>query len=401
MVYNELRKYSCLRSVVFCCFLLPSNLTDNITDLTMIPVVHVKLRKDKVKNKKTAIVLQLYWNKQQKQVFTGLYIEDKYFDNGKIVKHPNAAWYNQAIKRKTDELEKHFLDQYVAKGEVNINAKGSKVSRMSFYNYGLKYFRDKIGTCKEDYIIRCIYRLNDFKEFAGNVSFEGVTPQVLKDYEQHLYKKGIKRNTINGRMKKIKEVFHHAVRAKVTDHDPFHLYSAPTYKQSLRTHLTLDEIRQIETADMDERLHTVRDFFLLCCHVGLRYSDASKIETVKNKGVERLILETKKGDEVVSIKVTPTVKAIIKRLKGKKLPTNQKVNEYLKLIGNYAELDKVLTFHVARHSFAVNAASAGLPMEVVQRLLGHKSIRSTAIYYKITDTKLDEAMDKLESFRTA
>lgn len=355
------------------------------------PHVHIKLRTDKVRDGKHPIILQVYFNKKQKQVFTGLWVEPNQFKNGEIIKHPNKSLYNGIISKKKHELEAMFLS-----GET---PESKTASRKSFYDFGVKFFRGKANTADHEYIVRMIYRLNDFKEFAGDVTFQAITPQLLKEYEDHLFAKGISGNTINGRFKKIKEVFTQAIKEKITDNNPFDFYKVIPYKQPQRSFLTLDEIKQIEEADIDPRLHKVRDFFLFACYTGLRYSDSNKISTVKNKGVERLIIATQKTDEQVSIKVTPTIKKLINQLKGKKLPSNQKTNEWLKLIGKAAKITKNLTFHVARHSFAVNAASAGIPIEVTARLLGHNSIRTTAIYYKITDSKLDEAMDKLEEFK--
>jgi integrase len=83
---------------------------------------------------------------------------------------------------------------------------------------------------------------------------------------------------------------------------------------------------------------------------------------------------------------------------GKILPviSNQKLNEYLKEIADLYNVTKNLTFHMARHSFATTIAlSNGVPIETVSKMLGHKSIKTTQIYAKITDLKMNNDMQKL------
>lgn len=80
---------------------------------------------------------------------------------------------------------------------------------------------------------------------------------------------------------------------------------------------------------------------------------------------------------------------------GKLLPviSNQKMNEYLGEIAEVCQIDKRITFHLARHSFATLSISYGVPIESVSKMLGHTNIRTTQIYAKIIDTKLSEDMD--------
>ena len=82
----------------------------------------------------------------------------------------------------------------------------------------------------------------------------------------------------------------------------------------------------------------------------------------------------------------------------KKTPTNQKCNKYLKEIFQHLEIDKHITTHTARHSFAVNSLEFGIPLKVVSKLLGHKSIQTTEIYAQIRDEYLKENINKWDEF---
>ncbi len=86
---------------------------------------------------------------------------------------------------------------------------------------------------------------------------------------------------------------------------------------------------------------------------------------------------------------------------GSLLPvnSNQKMNAYLKEIATLAGINKTLTFHLARHTFATTITLAnGVPIESVSEMLGHKSIRTTQIYAKVIDKKVSEDMSNLETF---
>ena len=89
---------------------------------------------------------------------------------------------------------------------------------------------------------------------------------------------------------------------------------------------------------------------------------------------------------------------------GKLFPmlTNQKTNSYLKEIADICGIKKNLTFHLARHTFATMSLSKGVPMESVSKMLGHTNIRTTQIYARITNNKIEHDMeelaDKLDKF---
>ena len=96
-------------------------------------------------------------------------------------------------------------------------------------------------------------------------------------------------------------------------------------------------------------------------------------------------------------------KMILEKYKGKStnnqlLPilSNQKMNAYLKEIGDVCEIEKELTFHLARHTFATTITLAkGVPIETVSKMLGHTNIRTTQIYARITDSKISNDMQAL------
>ena len=104
-----------------------------------------------------------------------------------------------------------------------------------------------------------------------------------------------------------------------------------------------------------------------------------------------------------NIRLLDIPKAILNKYEGKLkngqlLPviSNQKMNDYLKEIAVLCGIDKNITFHLARHTFATTVTLAnGVPIESVSKMLGHTDIRTTQIYAKVIDTKLSNDMELL------
>ena len=377
-----------------------SNLLPNTQPMQ--PILHKKLRLDKIKNGKCPVVIQIYFNKQRKQIFSGLSIEPALWDAEKqqsTSKHHDHLFFNRMLKNKVEALEKEYFRQELTDGAININTT-TRQSKKSFFDYSQAYYNGLGNKAGRHYINKSKAAIRDFKAFAGDLTFQQVTPQILKGFEDHLFDKGRARNTINFVFKKLKQPFAHANKEKVTDCNPFNMFKPVTYKQTKREYLTMDEIEAIAGVELPDVLDNIRNYALLSAFTGLRFGDLQKFDKKKfittNKGIERIIVGTTKTGEVVSIKLSKNVKTIIDKIK-KPLPSNVHTNRLLKIICQAAQV-KVVSFHKFRHSAAVNMASAGLSIEVVSRILGHTDIRTTAIYYKITDSRLDEAMDKFDAF---
>ncbi len=193
--------------------------------------------------------------------------------------------------------------------------------------------------------------------------------------------------------------------------DPFAGYNL-NRKEVEKPYLTEDEMERIILKDFrSTRLSNVRDIFVFCCYTGLAYIDAKQLkrsELVKGFDGEQWIIKNRQKTESASrIPLLPAALRILEKyeddpqcqIKNVVLPvlTNQKMNEYLKEIAERCDIDKLLTFHVARHTFATTVTlSNGVPMETVSKMLGHKNLRQTQHYAKIVDAKIAYDMKLLK-----
>ena len=175
-----------------------------------------------------------------------------------------------------------------------------------------------------------------------------------------------------------------------------------------RAFLSMEEIETMFNKEFaTDRLNLVKDIFLFSCFTGLAYSDVKKL-SYKNIGIgvdsERWIfINRTKTDTRSNIPLLPIASAILKKYENhpqvvnqeRLLPilSNQKMNSYLKEIADLCGINKELTFHIARHTFATTVTlSNGVPIESVSKMLGHKNLHTTQHYAKILDLKVSNDM---------
>jgi site-specific recombinase XerD len=175
-----------------------------------------------------------------------------------------------------------------------------------------------------------------------------------------------------------------------------------------RVYLTEEEVQRMADKSFDiDRLSQVRDVFLFCCFTGLAYVDVKKLKISEiSKGVDGglwIFTNRQKTETRSAIPLLPTATQLIKKYSNHPLcinkdmplpvPSNQKMNGYLKEIAAMCGIDKVLTSHIARHTFATTITlSNGVPIETVSKMLGHSSIKQTQHYAKILDLKVSADM---------
>lgn len=189
--------------------------------------------------------------------------------------------------------------------------------------------------------------------------------------------------------------------------DPFLGYKAKI-KEVERPYLIKEEIQSIyEKEFASDRLNQVRDIFLFSCYTGLAYIDVKKLSKSHiNLGIDGdkwIFTNRQKTGTSTRVPLLPLAQELI--LKYEDHPecvnlnvlfpvlSNQKMNSYLKEIANVCGINKELTFHIARHTFATTVTlSNGVPIESVSKMLGHKNLKTTQHYAKILDKKVSDDM---------
>lgn len=218
---------------------------------------------------------------------------------------------------------------------------------------------------------------------------------------------GYSQNTTYKCMKFFKQVINKAIRAGLITVDPFNGYKISVQRVD-RGFLSEDDLKKMmEKEFASKRLEQVRDIFVFACFSGLAYIDLAnlRVDNIQKMFDGRLWIVThrQKTNTKVTVPLLPPAIKILKKYEGKYLDgqllpiiTNQKLNCYLKEIADICGIEKNLTFHLARHTFATTMTlGKGVPIESVSKMLGHTNIQTTQIYARITNEKISHDMENL------
>ena len=190
--------------------------------------------------------------------------------------------------------------------------------------------------------------------------------------------------------------------------NPFSEYQIKLQKVD-RGYLTKEELQKIIEKKFDiKRLELIRDLFVFSSFTGLSYIDIKNLCKdhlyIAHDGNLWLRMNRNKSGETTNVRLFDLPKSLISKYGNPDsnylfpVPSNQKVNAYLKEIADVCGIRKNLTFHVARHTMATTVCLAnGMPIESLSKVLGHTNIKTTQLYAKITDEKLSNDLAILKS----
>lgn len=243
----------------------------------------------------------------------------------------------------------------------------------------------------------------------SDIPFTQLDFSFIEEYDFYLrVELKLKPNTILGIMRHLRKMIKLAIGEGIITRDPFEGYS-PERPKAEQKYLTRDELHKIITTPLDHPCrYLTRDMFLFSVFTGLAYRDICNL-TEKNivrasDGVLWIETTRQKTGTPCEIPLMEIPLQILDKYKGlapdgKLLPMQScgRLNKNLKVIAKLCGLKRKLIFHAGRHTYASEIClSQGVPIETVSRMLGHRDLRSTQIYAKISNDKISEDTDKLE-----
>lgn len=259
-----------------------------------------------------------------------------------------------------------------------------------------------------------------WKFHVKDIDVKDINHEFITSFE--FYLRSVRKCCNNSAVKYIKN-FKKVIRICIANSwinkDPFVNYKSKV-REVKRDYLSEEELEKIsQKRFVSDRLNQVRDIFLFSCFTGLAYADVKKLKRSEiNVGVDggKWIFTSRQKTETASrIPLLPFTLQLLERYKDHPqcvikdrvlpVPSNQKMNAYLKEIADICGITKQFTFHIARHTFATTVTlSNGVPIESVSKMLGHTNLRTTQHYAKILDKKVGDDMkilhDKFSSFNS-
>ncbi|HUN14047.1 MAG TPA: site-specific integrase [Alistipes sp.] len=208
----------------------------------------------------------------------------------------------------------------------------------------------------------------------------------------------------------LKNFILYAIRNEWIEKNPFRYYKMKIDKSNVKVPLTKLELDTLIRKPMpNDRLDRIRDVFVFCCLTGLAFTDADNLRrehiTTDEHGTMWIHKPREKTAVMSRVPLLPLPIDLLNKytrdpdlqVKGKLLPvpSNQKMNAYLKEIADLCNIQKNLTTHCARHTFATLAIEYGMPIDIIAKILGHTNTNMTRRYAKISEANISREMQKL------
>ncbi|MCW9712691.1 site-specific integrase [Aliifodinibius salicampi] len=384
---------------------------------------YIYIRKDKIdKNNKVPVYLRLTHDGNRVEISLKVKVEVDNWDRDS----QRATGRNNSVNNriedalsKVNRLERKYIDEERPPLEKIKREFQGKVQKRHFYLQEWDKLLDEIqkdknrseGTYKKYRTTRNHFQ-NFLKRYTGSkdIKFDNLTIDLINDYFKYLRNElGFKHNTVVRYVKNTKVVLNKALKRGWINKDPF-IELDLTYKETDRTCLSLEEVNKLKEKEITiDRLDRIRDYFLFSCYTGLSFSDISKTkkrDIYDTEGNKLLIIKRQKTGNKSYIPLLPTPLDILKKHNYEEktakellfeVPSNQNYNAYLKELADICGIEKHLTTHVARHTFATTITlEQGVSLETVGNMLGHSQLRTTQIYSKVTQQKALSEMEKVE-----
>lgn len=358
----------------------------------------IKLRKRLLKDGRQTLYLDLYHNGKREYEYLKLYLipEKSRADketNKKTMQLAEAIKAKRIVDYQNGKFGFHqpehnirFFDYYSAMCEKR---KGAPESRGNWGNWYSCYKHLKIYEKNEDITFDDITPewVQGFKDYLENDA-KAWSPRYERELEYHKLSRNSKLSYFN----KLRACIHQALADGVISDNPLRGVDNFKAEESKRMYLTIDEIKAITAADCPAP--GVKRAFLFSCLTGLRRSDIMKMtwsEVHKQGEYTRIIFKQKKTSGQEYIDITPQAAELLGERRN---PTDLVFNDFLtasatnhaiKVWMLRAGITKEITFHCARHTFAVMMLDIGTDIYTVSKLLGHRELSTTQIYAKVLD----------------
>lgn len=363
---------------------------------------HFYLNNYKRKDGKCQIFYNVNINGERDRIPTGLHIKPEYWDNdlGRVKKKFDTEDINLSLDNmdsKTTEIRTQyrlsksaFLDVKTFRNEF-FN-KTPKYDFITFANHHIETEATKESSKRHSRSV--IKKLSDYK---NPIPFSSLTLGFFEDYRGHLFKNGNKKTTIASNIKVIKKVLNLAKKHGLFinfDIDDLKVGSMKGSKVNLSL-IEVEKLKQYYFSEKVDRGHLLSlGYFLFACYTSLRISEIQRLRRWDLKG-NAITFYADKTDKSHTVVLNNTAKAIIERHPALFVEhiSPESINRTLKNIMklNTVKINKNVSMHTGRHTFATNFLRKGGNVRDLQQILNHSSILTTMIYVHIVESESNMA----------
>lgn len=271
----------------------------------------------------------------------------------------------------------------------------------SFTDYILNYLEENKTRLRPESWWSYKSQVTKMLKFKKQICFADVNEKFISEYQHYMsHELHNNENTISKSLRSLRTFVNVAMRYGYIKTNPFR-YITIKKVDGKRDFLSLEELNILSNAyftdsKIDPKEKEILCYFLFSCYTGLRYSDLKSLQSSAIKD-DMLHIKMHKTSHLVSIPLSQKAFQLLpQETTGNifRVYCNKVTNKLLKKIATRYKIDKELTFHVARHTFATVSISLGIPIEVISKLLGHTNLKTTQVYAKIVDSVKTREMEK-------
>lgn len=366
-------------------------------------------RKETVKKKDGCVEIEIYLQGKRKWISTGVRISSNNWTpkNNKVIGRIDSLDLNLKIDAILDYINCYIRQLMIDKKEFTWDGLHTHLEKQKIQNSFIDFVETRLAA-RKDLTKNSIKNHKKFvtalKEFGKIQNFEDLSRQRVKEYDEWLRnRRNYIQSTIAEYHKYLKIYIHDAIRQELITLNPYDGFKVDRGKTRTRKYLTQDEVLKLENAKLPtDSLNKVRDLFLFQCHTGMAYTDMARFDyrKVEKKGDRYIYHDIRqKTSEDFYIVLLPKAVEILKKYNDE-LPiiSNYQYNLRLKVVAEAAGIEKNITTHMGRHTYATMCLNAGIPIEVLAQMLGHSNIKTTQIYAKLVNKTVEDSYDVLEQY---
>lgn len=376
-----------------------------------LPLIRFVFDRRKVASEKNQgpVELEVYFSRQERKFIpTGIQLfPNQWSREEHVINHGEAQVLNHQLSEHVEKITRFLIAMQMDGEEMTVGnlterlGGRKKKSNMSF----IEFMHDQILKRKLRSSTQAAHyaALATLERFGKIKTFQSLTAKNIELFDDFLREEDPTRvqTTIHNYHKRIKPYVRKAFKLNYIDENPYDHFDDVRGEHKEREPLMEEELMRLRSVELSDRLTKARDLFVFCCYTGLAFADMRNFDyhrhVVENHGLK--YIDGNRFKNGVKF-FTPLLKPALNVLKkyNYRLPiiSMQKYNDYLHLIEEKLELNKPLTSHIARHTFATTVALANdIPIESVSRMLGHKHISTTQIYAKILKSSIERHSQRL------
>lgn len=371
----------------------------------------IKLQNRKLNNGLLSLYLEYYKGYSKTKSGKIKHIREKEYLNLYLYEFPKNAEERLRNKENKNLAEKIFIRR---QAEINEGKHGFSLEKKANVNF-IEYFSKlvderRIEGSKGNYgnWDSCLKHLIKFCD-PDTTTFKHIDENFVEKFKNYLLNEPLVRETeklsLNSAcsyFNKFRSCLREAFEDKIINENPARKVKGITPDELEKEYLTFDEIKQLVKAEC--KYDVLKRAFLFSCLTGLRWSDIEKLkwsEIQKFNGHFRIIFSQKKTKGLEYLDISKQARELL----GKEIDAEIKIFKGLRYSGYLndqliiwclkAGINKHITFHSARHSFATLQLTMGTDIYTVSKLLGHKHLKTTLVYAKIIDQKKIDAVNRI------